>query len=81
MNHVMTVVKHYHAGTLPEQEWRVYSSGMAHLMDTPGGEWILDHCAITPDVRAALRESIDEGLKQKDGYLGIRTKTESKNTG
>jgi hypothetical protein len=67
----MTVVNHYRDGTLREEEWRAHSAGMAYVANSRGGVWLLENSIVTPDVLAALHESVDEDLEQKDRFLGI----------
>ena len=70
VNHFMTVQKHYEAGHLPEEEWKYHSMGMAHLMNSPGGQQICEVIAITPTIRKIFEEY--RTLVQKDGFLGIQ---------
>lgn len=78
INHFMTAVNHHHDGTLRDKEWCAHSSGTAYIAKSPGGAWILEHSVITEDVRAALLESVDEELEQKERYLGVNIRQPAK---
>jgi len=52
VNTYTSVRKYHESGALPNDEWLVYSKGMAGFMNTPGGYWLRENIAITPSVIA-----------------------------
>jgi hypothetical protein len=69
VNHFTTVKKYYDAGLLPKDQWVAQSSGFPQHMKSKGGQWVLEHITITPDVRE-LFENL-ESAELKEGYWGI----------
>ena len=56
INQFTTIKKHYEAGTLPESEWNTYCSGTCQLMSGPGGEWLCENIAISPEILRLFQE-------------------------
>ena len=69
VNHFMTVMKHHDAGTLPEQQWVAHSAAEAQLMCSPGGRWLRENIAITPEVEEFFRSFDDR--ERKETLLGV----------
>ena len=60
INHFMTVKKHHDAGTLPASEWKIHAAGTAHMMCSPGGKWLSENIAVTPEVLEVFRNFRDD---------------------
>lgn len=69
VNHFMTVKRHHDAGALPEQQWASHAAGTAQFMCSPGGRWLRENIAITPDVEDFFRSFDDRERKGK--LLGV----------
>ena len=69
VNHFMTIKKHHDAGALPEEQWANHASGTAQFMCSPGGRWLRENIAITPDVEAFFRSYDDKPRKTQ--LLGV----------
>ena len=77
VNQFTTIKKHHDAGTLPQQEWDTYCSGTCQLMSNPGGKWLLDNLAISPDI-VALIERFARDVNQSN-YLWKNTRENAPN--
>lgn len=63
VNTYTSVRKYHQSGALPENEWLVYSQGMAGFMNTPGGYWLRENIAITPSVITEFEKYKDLGAQ------------------
>ncbi len=70
INHFMTIKRRHDAGLLPAAEWEVHSRGFTAYLDNPGGRWVAERVAITPEVLALMREHRDRGDGPDYGLRG-----------
>ena len=68
VNHFMTIKIHHDAGSLPDQQWAIYSSGTAQFMCSHVGQSLREKIAITSDVEEFFR-SFDD-TERKANLLG-----------